>query len=122
MKYVVQFCVVLVFCCAGEGLRMIFPLPLPSGIYGMILLLAALKMRLVRIESVHETGMFLMSIFPMLFLPAAVGVMDFWPEISKMLLPILIAMIPVTVIVMGVTGLVAQRLIERKRRRHGDSA
>jgi len=39
-----------------------------------------------------------------------VGVMDLWAELGAMLLPCLIAVIPVTLLVMGLSGRVTQRV------------
>ena len=38
-----------------------------------------------------EVGLFLTGIFPLLFVPAAAGVMELWVEMGDMLLPIVIA-------------------------------
>ena len=41
--------------------------------------------------------------------PAAAGVMDLWAELHAMLLPVLIALVPVTFLVMATAGRVTQR-------------
>lgn len=114
MKYVFQFCRILAFCFAGEALHFLLPLPIPASIYGLLLLLAALRAGVVRLEQVQETGQFLIAIFPLLFIPAAVGVMELWAELGAMLLPVLLALGPVTVLVMGVSGRVTQGIAHRK--------
>ena len=64
-----------------------------ASIYGLILLLAALKTGIVRLEQVKEVGNFLTGIFPLLFVPAAVGVMELWGELGEMIIPILLAIV-----------------------------
>ena len=54
-------------------------------------------------------ALFLIGIFPLLFVPAAAGVMDLWAELHAMLLPVLIALVPVTFLVMATAGRVTQR-------------
>lgn len=108
MKYVFQFCRILVVCLLGEVLAAVLPLPVPSSVYGLVLMLAALKLGVLRLEQVKNAGGFLVGILPLLFIPAAVGVMDLWAELSAMLIPCFIAIIPVTLLVMGVSGLVTQ--------------
>ena len=76
------------------------PLPVPASVYGLVLLLAALN-----------TG-----IFPLLFVPAAAGVMELWAEMGNMLLPIIIAIIPVTVLVMVSAGRTTQAMTGRKKK------
>lgn len=91
------------------------PLPVPASVYGLVLLLLALNFRLIRLEDVKEVGMFLTGIFPLLFVPAAAGVMELWAEMGEMLLPIIIAIIPVTVLVMVTAGKTTQALSNRKK-------
>lgn len=90
------------------------PLPVPASVYGLVLLLLALNFRLIQLEDVKEVGVFLTGIFPLLFVPAA-GVMELWAEMGEMLLPIIIAIIPVTVLVMVTAGKTTQALTSRKK-------
>ena len=113
MKYLFQFGRILAFCLAGELLHTLLPLPIPASVYGLALLLAALVTGLVKLHQVREAALFLTGIFPLLFVPAAAGVMDLLPEISAMLLPILLAVGPVTVLVMAVAGRVTQALARK---------
>ena len=83
--------------------------------YGLVLLLLALNFRLIRLEDVKEVGVFLTGIFPLLFVPAAAGVMELWAEMGEMLLPIIIAIIPVTVLVMVTAGKTTQALTSCKK-------
>ena len=78
-------------------------------------LLLALNFRLIQLEDVKEVGVFLTGIFPLLFVPAAAGVMELWAEMGEMLLPIIIAIIPVTVLVMVTAGKTTQALTSRKK-------
>ena len=118
MKYVFQFARIMGFCLAGELLHALLPLPIPAGIYGLVLLAAALLTGLVKIEQVKQTGDFLSSLFPLLFIPTVAGVMEQWELIAGNLLPILIALVPVTWAVMAVAGKVTQKLMERGEK-HG---
>lgn len=115
-KYLFQFARILVFCFLGEILHAVLPLPLPSSIYGLILLLLALRLNVIRMEDVKEVGLFLTGIFPLLFVPAAAGVMELWAEMGSMLLPILLAIFPVTVLVLITSGHTTQALVRRKQK------
>ena len=77
--------------------------------------LAALLLGLVQLDDVKEVGLFLTGIFPLLFVPAAAGVMELWAEMGSMLLPIVIAIIPVTVLVLVTSGHTTQALTRRKQ-------
>lgn len=114
-NYLFQFARILAFCFLGEVCHAVLPLPVPASVYGLVLLLLALNFRLIQLEDVKEVGVFLTGIFPLLFVPAAAGVMELWAEMGEMLLPIIIAIIPVTVLVMVTAGKTTQALTSRKK-------
>ena len=114
MKIVFQFARILVFCFLGELLHAVLPLPIPASIYGLILLLAALKTGLVKPEQVRETGHFLTGIFLLLFIPGTVGIIGQLDVFLRSWLPVLIALLPVTFIVFAVSGKTTERMLRRK--------
>ena len=118
MKYVSQFLRILVFCWLGEVLHALLPVPVPASIYGLALLLGALKAGLVRLEQVREAAGFLIAVFPLLFGPGAVGIMELG-LLAGIWLPVLLAVSLVTVLVMAAAGWAAQAVIRRKGARHG---
>ena len=120
MRYLFQFLRILLFCFLGELCAFLLPFPIPANIYGLLLLLFALRATQFKLEQVRETGMFLTGLFPLLFVPSAVGTMEYWSELKNMLLPALIAIIPVTLLVMAVSGIVTQKLSEKsEEKKHG---
>ncbi len=60
--------------------------------------------------------MFLTGIFPLLFVPAAAGIMELWAELGDLLLPILVSILPVTVLVLVCAGHTTQALTRRKHK------
>ena len=114
MDLIFQFLRIMVFCFAGELCHNFLPLPIPASVYGLLLLLAALKLGWVKPEQVRTAALFLIGIFPLLFVPAAAGVMELWAEMGEMLLPIVIAIIPVTVLVLVSAGRTTQALTSRR--------
>lgn len=120
MRYLYQFARIMAFCFLGEILHEVLPLPIPASIYGLILLLAALKTGLVKLEQVKEVGNFLTGIFPLLFVPAAVGVMELWGELGEMIIPILLAIVPVTILVLASAGRTTQSFSRKKQNRCGE--
>lgn len=120
MKYFFQFGIIAGFCFLGEICRAVLPFPIPSSVYGLVLLLAALKLRIIRVEQIRGTALFLTGIFPLLFVPAAAGIMEQWDAIGQLWLPIVIALIPITIFVMVVAGRVTQRLAKKEECEHAD--
>lgn len=118
MKYVFQFLRILAFCFLGEVLHSLLPLPVPASIYGLALLLLALRTGLVKLEEVKETAGFLIAVFPLLFVPGAAGVMELGEVLAGMWLPAVLAIALVTILVMAAAGRVTQAVIRRKEARH----
>ena len=107
MKYVRQIGIILGITLAGEFLNQILPLPVPAGVYGLFLMSGVVKM-----ESVEGTGNFLMDTMSMMFVPATVGILECANELKAVLIPFLIIIAVSTVVVMIVTGKVAQFMME----------
>ena len=97
----------------------LLPLPIPASVYGLVLMLAALCTGILKLEQVRETAGFLIEIMPVMFIPAAVGLLDAWPSLRSMWLPVILITLLTTVIVMVVTGLVTQFLIRRDSGKKG---
>lgn len=119
VKYIFQFARITAFCLAGEILAVVLPLPIPTSVYGLLLMVAALKTGVLKLDQVRETGLFLTGIFPLLFVPAAAGVVELGSQLMDLLLPAVLAIVPITALVMAVTGMVAQKCAGRKEHKNG---
>ena len=117
MKYFKQFGIIITISFVGELLHEVIPLPVPASIYGLVLMLAALISGFLRISQVKEAGKFLIEIMPLMFFPAAVGLLDSWGILQPILIPILIITVITTVLVMAVSGIVTQKVIQTEKRR-----
>lgn len=113
MKYLTQFLIILGFTLAGEALQRIVPLPIPASVYGLILLFLALCFKVVKLEQVKDTGAFLTSILPILFVSPAVGIVEDWALIRDNLIPILLLLVASTVLTFGIAGRVAQAFLKK---------
>ena len=118
MKYLKQSLVILVIAFAGEVLKYIIPLPIPASIYGLIILFVGLLTGLIRLEQVREAGKFLIEIMPVMFIPAAVGLLESWGVLQPMFLPVIIITLVSTVVVMAVTGISSQLIIRLGKHRN----
>lgn len=98
----------------GELLHKFLPLPVPAGIYGIILLFILLESKLLPLSSIKEVGTFFIDIMPVMLVPAAVELMDYWGLIRSQLIKYIIATVVSTVVVMAVSGLITQCIIRRK--------
>ena len=116
MAYLKQMVIILFISFLGELLHTFIPLPVPASIYGLVLMLLALCTGAVKLASVRDTGKFLLDIMPVMFIPAAVGLLDSWSFLAPVWLPVVVITVVSTVLVMGVGGLVAQWVIRRERK------
>ncbi len=113
MRFVIQFLIVIGFSFIGEFLHYILPLPIPASIYGIVLLFAALELKILKVNDIREVSSFLIAVMPMMFIPAAVGLVNSWDIISSSLLKYIIVTFVTTFVVMGVSGLVTQFVIRK---------
>ena len=114
MKYIKQFMIILCISLVAELLEAVVPLPVPASIYGLTLMLLLLLSGRLKVESVKDAAGFLVEIMPLMFIPAAVGLMESYVELEGILLPMLAAVVVTTVVVMAVTGRIAQAILRRK--------
>lgn len=120
MKYLKQFCIILFVSFLGELLHILIPLPIPASVYGLVLMLLALCTGVLKRAQVEETADFLIEIMPVMFIPAAVGLLEAWPTLQEILVPVTAMTMTVVSTVMTVTGQVTQCMI-RKNHHHKTS-
>jgi len=117
MKYILQFGIIIGISFVGEALHELIPLAVPASIYGMVIMFLCLALKIIKLEWIEKTADFLLSIMTIMFLPAIVGLIPAWGEVKQMVLPAMVIIFVVTMIVMCITGKLADAMIERKRRK-----
>ena len=115
MKLVKQFLIILVISFVGELLKYLLPLPIPASIYGMVLLFIGLMTGLIKLEAVKESGIFLIEIMPVMFIPAGVGLMTSWETLQAIIVPVSIITVLTIITVMIATGWVSQAIIRKSK-------
>ena len=115
MKYVRQMGVILGFSFLGEVCRYLIPLPIPASIYGMVLLFLALVLKILPGEWVRDTGNYLVSILPLLFVTPTVGLLGCFDALTEYGLATAVIVLVSTVAIFAVSGLVTQALLRRKK-------
>ena len=117
MKFISQFIIIIAFTFIGELLHFFIPLPIPASIYGIVLLFICLMMKWIKGAEIRETSTFLIAIMPVMFIPAAVGLIDSWAAIRSHILQYAIVTIVSTFAVMGTAGRVTQRLVRSNKKK-----
>ncbi len=115
MKYIRQFGIILLISFVGELLHQWLPLPIPASIYGIILLFLCLEWKVISLASVKEASSFLIEIMPIMFIPAAAGLMDSWMVIKTSWVSYGAITVISTVVVMAVSGRVVQAVMKMEK-------
>ena len=115
MKYIRQFVIILFISFIGEALKYVLPLPIPASIYGLVLMFVLLETKVLKVEAVQDAGKFLIEIMPMMFIPAAVGLVTSYDILRPRLLAYGVITIGTTFLVMAVSGWVTQAMLNRKK-------
>ena len=114
MKYLRQATILAAVTFAAELIHYLLPLPVPTSIYGLVMLFLLLKTGLLKLSDVEDVGNFLLEIMPLIMVPASVSFIEAMDTIQAMILPVLIMGFLGTILVLFVTGHVAQWV-----KRHG---
>ena len=115
MKYLKEFLIIMLVTCIGEIIRYVVPLPIPASIYGLVLMFILLYTKVIKLENVKSAAQFLIEIMPVMFIPAAVALMDSWSALQPIIIPALVTIIVTNIVVMVVTGLTAQTIIRMQK-------
>lgn len=121
MKYIKQLLLILTVCFVGELCRFFIPLPIPASIYGLVLMLLCLITGIIKLEQLDETASFLVEIMPVMFIPAGVGLINSYTALKPHLAAIVFTTLGTTLIVIGVTGLVAQAVLKHSVGKEGSN-
>ena len=115
MRLMRQFGIIAAITCIGELMKYLIPLAIPGSIYGLVLMMGCVMTGIIKLDQVKETAEFLIEIMPLMFIPAGVGLMTSWEELSQILLPVCVITLISTVLVMGITGRVMERMLRRRK-------
>ena len=116
MKYIREFGIIIVISLIGELLNYLIPLPMPSSIYGLVIMFLCLHFKVIKVHEIKKTAVFLIEIMPLMFIPAAVGIIESWDIIKPNVIAYAIITIVSTVLVMAVAGRVTQWVIRHSKK------
>lgn len=120
MKWFRQFGIILCITLAAELLEKSLPLPVPASIYGLLLMLGGLISKIIPLKNVERAADFLIEVMPVMFIPAAVGILDSYDILQEILIPFTILLFVTTIVVMAVTGRAAQWLIRKEKEKNSE--
>ena len=84
----------------------------------MILLFLALVLGIVNPVKVKKVSTLLTQNMGLFFLPAGVGLMVSWGALKPVIIPISIIIVVTTILVMAVSGRIAQFILKKEDKKH----
>lgn len=116
LKYLKEIAIIFGITMVGEILNSIVPLPVPAGVYGLFILLGLLCSGILKVSDVSATGDFLLDMMPIMFVPAAVSLIDKIEELKAVLIPLFVISVVSTLVVMTVTGKTTELVLRFRKR------
>lgn len=120
MKYVKQLMIILIVSLFSEFLEYIIPLSVPASVYGLVLMVFLLCTHIVKLEMVEDVADFMLSIMPFFFVAPTVSLMTSFDILKGRVLVLVVMCILSSVVVIAVTGSLAQLVIRLRRRNKED--
>ena len=89
-------------------------LPIPGNVIGMVILFLLLCFKVIKIEQISTISNFFLDHLAFFFIPAGVGLISSFSVIKNIWLQLLIVCFVTTAITMICTGLVVQKIANKK--------
>lgn len=109
-----QVGLIYLFLLLAIAIKKIASIPLPETIIGLLLLLVALQIKLIKLTWIEQGARFLMMQLLMFFIPSAVGIVNYDELLSLDGLWLVLIILTSTAIVLAVTGCVVERFGDQK--------
>ena len=119
MKIIKQICIILGICWISMLIEYILPFAFSASIIGMLLVLGALLLKILRVEQIQDVADFLLQNMAFLFVPAGVSIMNYGAILKENAWQIFLICFVTTIVVFGVTSItmrLTMKLMERGER------
>ncbi len=115
LTIVKELMIILAIYALAEALSYLLETSFPGSVIGMLLLLAALHLKWIRVDDIRYVSSFLLGYMPLFFIPAGVSVMASYTLMEGFYLPVIVLTLVSTMVVMAVTGRLVQYLVRKER-------
>ena len=88
--------------------------PIPGNVIGMVILFLLLYLKVIKVEQISTISNFFLEHLAFFFIPAGVGLISSFSVIKNIWLELLIVCFVTTAITMICTGLVVQKIANKK--------
>lgn len=104
MKILKQTGIIFTICWLSIIVQYFLPLPIPASVIGLVLLFLCLLTGILKIGHIQEKSDFLLSNMAFFFVPAGVGMMNYFDILRKNWFPLLVICVVSTLITFAVTA------------------
>lgn len=118
MKIIKQAGIIFTVCWLSIMIQYFLPLPIPASVIGLILLLLCLLTGLIKIRHIQEIADFLLSNMAFFFIPAGVGMMNYFDILKENWFVLLIVCILSALLTFAVTAYSIRLTLKLMNRRN----
>lgn len=116
MKFIEKFFIIILISFIGEILNYYIPLPIPGSIYGFMILLVLLILKVIKVDYIRPVTDFLLSVMPLTFIAPGVAVITIADELKSIAIPFALTATVSTVIVMGVVAKIVDFVVKKQKK------
>ena len=121
MNLIFELGILFLICMAGEGIAVLLPITIPASVISLILLLILLLSGVLKERQIRQSAVFLTENMGILFIPAAVGTLEYLDVLKAQAIPFLLITVVSTPFVYFITAWSVQllmKLFNRKKVQH----
>lgn len=112
MNLIFELGILFLICMVGEGIAVLLPITIPASVISLILLLILLLSGVLKERQIRQSAAFLTENMGILFIPAAVGTLEYLDVLKAQALPFLLITVVSTPFVYFITAWSVQLLMK----------
>lgn len=120
MKILLQIGVVFGLYWVSQCIEAVLPFPFPASVISLLLLLALLCLRVIKIHHVQEKANFMLENLGFFFVPVSVGIMNYVDVVWENAIPFFVICVVSTVLTFAATVWTVQGVSRLMNRRKGE--
>ena len=112
MNLIFELGFLFLICMVGEGIAVLLPITIPASVISLILLLILLLSGVLKERQIRQSAAFLTENMGILFIPAAVGTLEYLDVLKAQAIPFLLITVVSTTFVYFITAWSVQLLMK----------
>lgn len=112
-----QVLILITICLVSEMIAMLLHGLLAASVVALILVFILLMSKIVRVQEIKELSDLLLNNMTILFIPAAVGIIEHLDLVKPILVPLLLIVIISTIVTFMVAGMSVQWVLDIQARK-----